>query len=77
MMIQALDKQILAYLPLLGTEEKESLISVIKSFLHLKEEASLGISIEQYNKELDEAEAAFERGEFINNEEMLKEIRKW
>ncbi|WP_216629407.1 hypothetical protein [Taibaiella lutea] len=76
-MIQALDKQILAYLPLLGTEEKESLISVIKSFLHLKEEASLGISIEQYNKELDEAEAAFERGEFINNEEMLKEIRKW
>lgn len=76
-MQKALDRQILEYLPMLGKEEKESLIGVIKSFLHLKENATAQISIEQYNKELQEAEAEFEKGEYISNKEMLKQIKKW
>jgi len=78
-MIKALDKQILEYLPLLGPEEKQSLIGVIKSFLHLKEASGTypSISIEQYNKELEEAEAAFEKGDYISNEALLKQMKKW
>ncbi len=35
------------------------------------------ISLEQYNKELEEADAEIERGEFLNHEVALKEIRSW
>jgi predicted transcriptional regulator len=35
------------------------------------------ISIEQYNKEIDEAEAEFEKGEYITHEAMLKKVKQW
>lgn len=35
------------------------------------------ISLEQYNKELEEAEAEFEKGNYISQEAMLKEIKQW
>ncbi len=35
------------------------------------------ISIEQYNKEIDEAEAEFERGDYITQDAMLKKINQW
>ncbi|MBX2896318.1 MAG: hypothetical protein KF856_14105 [Cyclobacteriaceae bacterium] len=54
-----------------------SLLRVLKSMLHygLKNEGS--ISLEQYSQELDEADAEIERGEFLTQEEALKEIRSW
>ncbi len=74
---QALDKRIQEYLPLLGSEEKKSLLSVIRSFLSIRNEATGHISIEQYNKELDEAEAEYEKGDYITHEEMMKQVKKW
>jgi hypothetical protein len=76
-MINALDRQILESLPLLGEEEKQSIIGVIKSFIHLKEDVSPRISIEEYNKELAEAEAEYEKGDYVSHEEMLKRIKQW
>ncbi len=38
---------------------------------------SEGMSIGQYNKELEEAENEFKKGEYITHEAMLKEIKKW
>jgi hypothetical protein len=35
------------------------------------------IDIEQYNKELAEAEAEFIKGDHISNAEMKKKIRQW
>ena len=35
------------------------------------------ISIDQYNKELAEAEAEFEEGNYIAQEAMLKKIKQW
>jgi hypothetical protein len=35
------------------------------------------ISIEQYNKELAEAEAEFEKGNYISQEAMLNKIKQW
>lgn len=37
----------------------------------------LGATIEQYNKEIDEAEAAIDSGKFITQEDLEKEIKKW
>jgi hypothetical protein len=38
MMAKAIDEQLVLYLPMLGVDEKESLLGVIKSFLHLHQE---------------------------------------
>jgi len=48
-------------------------------FLLSKEckEDSERIGIEQYNKELDEAEAEMDRGEYISHEDLKKEMEKW
>lgn len=35
------------------------------------------ISIEQYNKELEEAEAEMDRGEYISHEDFKKQMDKW
>ncbi len=35
------------------------------------------ISVEQYNKELEEADAEIEKGEFLTQDEALKEVRSW
>lgn len=35
------------------------------------------ISIEQYNKELDEAEAEMDRGEYISHEDFKKQMDEW
>ena len=46
-----------------------SLLKAIKAVLHFGLKTEGKISIEQYNMELDEAEAEIERGEFIAHEE--------
>ena len=35
------------------------------------------VSLEQYNKEIEEADAEIERGEFLTHEEAVKQIRSW
>jgi hypothetical protein len=57
--------------------EDPSLLQAIKAVLYygLKNEGR--ISIEQYNKELDEANARIEAGEFITQEDLEKEASKW
>jgi hypothetical protein len=74
---QSIDSQILQYLPLLERDEKKSVLTVIKSFLKHKEEPSKRLTIEQYNKELEEAEARFEAGEFFTMEEVEEMAKKW
>jgi len=54
-----------------------SLVRVLKSMLHYGLKNNGRISQEQYNLELDEADAEIERGEFLTQEEALKEIRSW
>jgi len=66
-----LDSEIQKYLPLLGNEEKQSLLSVIKSFLNLKKDDA-NINIEQYNREIDEAMARIDNGEFTTYEDIEK-----
>jgi hypothetical protein len=56
-------------------EQKEALISLVESFgVEIPDQR---ISIEQYNKELDEADAEFERGEFVSHEEVVAMSKKW
>jgi hypothetical protein len=57
--------------------EDAALLLAIKAVLHygLKNEGR--ITIEQYNRELEEAEAEIERGEFVDHEELKKQMQQW
>ena len=35
------------------------------------------ISVEQYNRELDEADAAIDRGEFYTHEQAMEHLSRW
>ena len=74
-----IDSEILNCLPLLGEEEKKSILGVIKSFLTLKskEKQDDRITIEQYNKELDEALARVVAGDYLAQEEVEQRSSKW
>jgi len=75
-MAQVVDKQIIDSLPLLGAEEKKTILSVIKSFLHLKSETKR-VSIGQYNKEIEAAEKRIDSGKFTTQEDVEKEAALW
>jgi len=77
MATKSLDAEINKFLPLLGNDEKKSLLGVIKSFLNLKKEETTRISIKQYNKEIDEAIAQVEAGNYITHDELEKEMEQW
>lgn len=75
-MAQIIDKEIIDFLPLLGKEEKQTLLSVIKSFMHLKSE-SKRISIEQYNQEIEASEKEYEEESYITHNAFKKEVDQW
>ncbi len=55
-----------------------TLIEVFKNILkYRKKVSSERISIEQYNKEIDEANARIDNGEFYTQEEAEKIMEKW
>ncbi|MES2701020.1 MAG: hypothetical protein V4649_00180 [Bacteroidota bacterium] len=76
---KSLDSQLQQYWPLLEKEEKQSILGVIKSFLKLKDTHTHAerISVEQYNKEIDEAVDRVKSGQFYTNEEVQKMSEKW
>lgn len=73
-MAQLIDRQIVDYLPLLGKEEKKTILDYIKSYVKIKDKPER-ISIEQYNKELDAAEARIDAGEYYTQDEIENMIK--
>jgi len=69
----SLDSEFNRYWSLLTPMQKESLLSVIKSFVIPRER----VSLEQYNKEIDEAVARVEAGDFYTQEEVEKMSKEW
>ena len=72
----ALKKQFDSFLPLLSEKQQSLILEMVKSFLNV-DTGSKRISKKQYNKELDEAIARIEKGDFLTNDEALKELSKW
>lgn len=56
----------------------EAVKNMIQSMRKIKQSVSTGrISIEQYNRELDESIAQIERGEFYTQDQVEKMSKKW
>jgi predicted transcriptional regulator len=76
MVATTLDNEINKCLPLLDAEEKQSILAVIKSFLsHRNSDAE--IDRVQYTKEIDEAMARIDAGEYTTFEDLEKEMDTW
>lgn len=68
-----LDKELMQYWPGLTAVQQEAILSVIKCMVQPPER----VSIEQYNREIDEAMRRIDAGEFITQEDLEKEAEQW
>lgn len=76
-MASVLDKELIHYFTRLDDPQKKSLLEMMKSFLKLGEQPLKEVSLDNYNRELDEAMERISRGEFTTLEELEKEMQKW
>ena len=76
-MENVLEKQMFSYFTQLNEKQKRSVIQMLKAFLNSKVENKSRISIEQYNKELDEAMEQIKKGEVYSHEEVVKMSKTW
>ena len=73
----SVDAEIKKYLPFLGNDEKRSLLVVIKSFLNLRKDKLDDNSVEQYNKEIEEAMARIYAGIYVSHDDLENEMGTW
>ncbi len=66
-MTGSLEKELNTYIHQLNITQQKSLLGFIKTLFPSVDEDT--ITIEQYNKELEEVDAAIERGEFYTHEQ--------
>lgn len=76
-MENVLDKKLHKYLLQLNDFEKKSILTIAKTFIANKVQITNHYTIDQYNKELDEAVAEVEAGDFVTQEQMEKIATKW
>ena len=76
-MAKALERELLQYILQLDEAEKKSVLQMLKTFLKGREKNLPQISIEQYNKEIDEAIARVEAGEYYTHEEVERMAKNW
>jgi hypothetical protein len=72
----AIKKQFDTYLPLLSIKQQTLLLEMVKSFLNVDKDTKR-ITKKQYNKEINEAVARIESGQFVSHQNALKELSKW
>ncbi|HWB91028.1 MAG TPA: hypothetical protein VG605_04230 [Puia sp.] len=76
-MAKALERELLQYILQLDEAEKKSILQMLKTFLKGREKKFPRISIEQYNKEIDEAIARVEAGEYYTHDEVERMANDW
>ena len=76
-MAKALEQELFRYILQLDEAEKKSVLQMLKTFLKGREVNVSRISIEQYNKEIDEAIARVEAGEYYTQEEAERMAKEW
>jgi hypothetical protein len=76
-MANAIDREMYAYFMQLSDAEKKSVVELLKTFMKGRKNQPGHMTVEQYNKELDEAMERVERGEFTTFEDLEKEMKSW
>ena len=77
MAAKAIENEMYSYFMQLTDEEKKSVVKLMKTFIKGKRTENNRISIEQYNRELEEAERRIDAGYFTTQEDLEKEMKTW
>lgn len=72
----SLNTELIKYFSLLTPAQKKSVLTLIKSFV-TPEIKSGRVSIDQYNKEIQEAMAEAAAGDYVTQEDIEKESASW
>ena len=76
-MAKALDRELFQYILQLDEAEKKSVLQMLKTFVKGRQVKPSRITIGQYNKEIDEAIARVEAGEFYSQEDAEQMVKEW
>ncbi|HEY8930364.1 MAG TPA: hypothetical protein VIM55_14285 [Mucilaginibacter sp.] len=76
-MQSTLDKELFQQILKLDDDEKKSVLQMLKAFIKGRENKLGRISIEQYNREIDEAIARVEAGDFFTHDEVKQMAKDW
>ena len=76
-MSKAINQEMYTHFMQLNDLEKKSFVQMIKLFLVGKGQSAGHTSIEQYNKEIDDAMNRMDEGRFITQEDLEKDAEKW
>lgn len=76
-MVNVSEKEWQSYFTQLNETEKKSVLLMLKVFLQRRDAGAERASIEQYNKEIDDALAEVQEGHYISQDEMEKIAAKW
>jgi hypothetical protein len=76
-MAKAMEQELFQYFLQLDEAEKKSVLQMLKTFVKGREKKATRISVEQYNKEIDEAIARVEAGESYTQEEVERMSKEW
>ena len=69
----AIRQKLSAYLQIADDKKVKAMYALLEDDIKMGE----NVSIEQYNKEIDEALAEADGGDFITQAEMEKQVSKW
>lgn len=73
-MAQAIDKELFDYIEKLNTNQKKSLLDIVKSYLQVKDKIK---ALADYNAEIDASIARMNAGKYINHDDVESEAAKW
>lgn len=76
-MNDVLEKEWNSYFVRLNEMEKKSILLMLKTLLQHRNLDSDRISIEDYNREIDEALAEADKGNYITQDQMEKRASEW
>ena len=75
--LKHLEQELFKYILQLDEAEKKSVLQMLKTFLKGREMKVPRTGIVQYNKEIDEAIARVEAGEYYTQEEAERMAKEW
>ncbi len=71
-----INKELATYLPLLSERQQGILLDMVKNILHIDKKEK-HISVEQYNKEIEQAIKQVQNGESTTHADIVKQSAKW
>ena len=72
----AIKEEMLQYFSRLNDAEQQSVLEMIKTFIKGRSKEFGPVTLEEYNRELEEADAEIESGDYVTHEEVKKTFIK-